>query len=52
VDVWHSWDVEYRDVIVLDRDNQLAGVYNLTNHDLTIPAHRQELLELLLEVAQ
>jgi hypothetical protein len=32
--VWESWAVTYRDVVVLDAENRVASVYNLTAHDL------------------
>jgi hypothetical protein len=35
VDAWSLWQVEYRDVIILDRDNVPVGVFNLTTHDLS-----------------
>lgn len=36
-DVWSSWAVTYRDVVVLDAQNQRIAVYNLTEHDLGMP---------------
>ncbi len=33
-DVWTSWDVTYRDVVILDGENQKLGVFNLTTYDL------------------
>ena len=50
-DVWSDWDVTYRDVIVLDDENNVAGVYNLTEHDLQNPAEYNELKTLLIGVA-
>lgn len=32
--VWERWGATWRDVFVLDRNNRVAGVYNLTEHDL------------------
>ncbi|MEW5739988.1 MAG: hypothetical protein AB1938_13735 [Myxococcota bacterium] len=49
VDVWRAWAVEYRDVIILDADNQRVGVYNLTLHDLSQPANQAALKQLLLD---
>ncbi|MBE0566298.1 MAG: hypothetical protein IH621_10095 [Krumholzibacteria bacterium] len=45
--VWADWEVTYRDVIVLDRDNVPVAVYNLTSHDLGEPANYAELKALL-----
>jgi hypothetical protein len=46
-DVWGDWAVTYRDVIVLDADNVAVDVYNLTVHDLSVAANREELKEKL-----
>ncbi len=40
---WALWDVTYRDVIVLDGANRVAGVYNLTSQDLSDPGNYLEL---------
>ena len=49
--VWASWQVAYRDVVVLDQDNVPLAVYNLTAHDLWDPAHYEELKALLVAAA-
>lgn len=49
--VWGSWHAEWRDVIILDRDNQKVSVYNLTEHDLSDPAAYAELKAMLVEAA-
>jgi hypothetical protein len=41
--VWESWDVTYRDVIILDADNVVVGIYNVTQHNLSDPANYAEL---------
>lgn len=43
---WSTWAVTYRDVVILDPDNEKAGVYNLTTHDLGNPAHYAELKQM------
>ncbi|MCB1182823.1 hypothetical protein KDM41_05270 [bacterium] len=50
--VWNKWKVTYRDVVVLDRNNRPAAVFNLTVHDLARPADYDSLRALLLEVAR
>ena len=52
VDMWTTWDVGYRDVWILDRENRLLTIYNLTEHDLNQPANFEELRLLLLDAAQ
>lgn len=35
--VWASWDVAYRDVIILDENNEVYATFNLSQHDLGDP---------------
>jgi hypothetical protein len=51
VDVWSTWAVGYRDVWILDGENRLLTVYNLTEHDLREPANYEELRALLIDAA-
>ncbi|MBX2798331.1 MAG: hypothetical protein KTR31_11695 [Myxococcales bacterium] len=37
--VWTLWGIEYRDVVVLDEDNRLVDVLNLTTNDLADAEH-------------
>jgi hypothetical protein len=48
-DVWQSWAVTYRDVYILDANNELLAVYNLTQHDLGDSANYDELKQLLID---
>ncbi len=45
--VWSSWKVTYRDVVILDAANHREGAYNLTDHDLSVAANRDELKSML-----
>jgi hypothetical protein len=45
--VWRSWDVTFRDVVILGPDNEVFAVYNVTSNSLAIPANRDELKRLL-----
>jgi hypothetical protein len=45
--VWARWAVTYRDVVILDRENRAVAVYNLTEHDLSVPANYDALKALL-----
>ncbi len=38
-EVWDGWGVVYRDVWVLDADNDVVGVFNLTGTSLGEPAN-------------
>ena len=48
---WGLWNVTYRDVIILDAENRVYAVYNLTQHDLANAANYQALKSLLLAAA-
>ncbi len=41
--VWASWGITYRDVIVLDENNEVVAIYNLTDNDLGDPSRFAEL---------
>ncbi|MBZ0268621.1 hypothetical protein K8I85_10735 [bacterium] len=45
--VWTSWNVVYRDVVILDRENQRIRAFNLTTHDLDEAADYEALKQLL-----
>ncbi len=47
VDVWARWAVTYRDVVILDRENQRVAVYNLTAHDLGVAENYAALKKLI-----
>ncbi|MBI4700080.1 MAG: hypothetical protein HY744_02760 [Deltaproteobacteria bacterium] len=60
VDAWGLWNVSYadgegkfrlRDVIVLGKSNEVAAVYNLTDHSLGDPSNQAALKAILLAVA-
>lgn len=50
--VWGAWHVTYRDVVILDRENRVLQVYNLTAHNLGDPASYNELRDILLAAAR
>jgi hypothetical protein len=50
--VWNNWQVTYRDVRILDSQNQLFGVYNLTANDLANPTNYATLKQMFLEAAR
>ena len=51
VDAWTQWEVVYRDVIILDREGVPVGVFNLTEHDLSMMGEYEALKGMLLDVA-
>ena len=50
-EVWARWDVTYRDVVVLDGENRIAGVVNLSNNSLANESTWNTLKSLLLEAS-
>lgn len=40
---WQTWGVTYRDVIILDDENRVFAIYNVTQHDLQNPTNFVEL---------
>jgi hypothetical protein len=50
--VWNLWEVTWRDVFVLDADNQVVAIYNLTEHSLYRPAAYDSLKTILREAAR
>jgi VCBS repeat-containing protein len=45
-DTWVAWDATWRDVTILDANNVVTAVYNLTTNDLSQPAKYAELRQL------
>ncbi len=51
-DVWYDqWDVTYRDVIIVDGQNQMVDVYNLTQNNLGDPDDYAEMRDKLIDAA-
>lgn len=46
---WALWQVEYRDVVVLDAQGRRRSVQNLTTNDLSVPANFAALKQALLD---
>ncbi|MDP2316592.1 MAG: hypothetical protein Q8P41_27105 [Pseudomonadota bacterium] len=50
-DVWNQWGATWRDVYVLDNDNEVYAVYNLTSNSLADPANYAALYDLFVEAS-
>ena len=46
---WDNWGATWRDVMVLDGENEIVGIMNLTGNSLGEAENRAELEALLLE---
>ncbi|MFV2068366.1 MAG: hypothetical protein ACC645_15460, partial [Pirellulales bacterium] len=50
-DAWSGWNVEWRDVVILDANNMKVGTYNLTKHNLEYPDNYATLRQMLIDAA-
>ena len=50
-DIWDAWDVNFRDLVILDESNEKITVYNLTDHNLAEQANFLELRTMLIDAA-
>ena len=50
-EVWSNWGITYRDVIILDSENKISGVLNLTTNSLAEEANWNHLKDLVLATA-
>lgn len=48
--VWSQWGVTYRDVVLVDPEGSIVGVYNLTNQDLGQSSNYEALRDALLSI--
>lgn len=48
--VWFQWGVSYRDVVLVDPEGLIVGVFNLTEHDLGQSRDYDALLDALLSI--
>lgn len=49
--VWKTWAITFRDVVVLDAENRPIAVYNVTTHNLADVANYAALKQILLDAA-
>ena len=50
--VWEAWEVTFRDVHILDGDNFLYGVFNLTTYSLAVDENYEALKALFIAAAE
>ena len=50
-DVWESWGVTYRDVWILDGENEVVDIFNLTDNTLGDPSNYSDLLNAFVDAA-
>lgn len=46
---WGLWEVDWRDVVILDPEGRYFDTYNLSEHDLSVLQNQDQLLSLLLD---
>lgn len=42
-DMWEEWGITFRDVVILNKDNEQVGVFNLSEYDLGQPQNYEAL---------
>ena len=52
INMWDSWEVVYRDVIVLNACGEKVGTFNLTSKSIQTEDNYAELKEMMLEAAR
>jgi hypothetical protein len=51
-DVWYdSWKITYRDVVVVDQQNEKVTIYNVTTHNLADPGNYATLEQIFIDAA-
>ena len=50
-DVWTSWNVTFRDVVILDAENTKEGTFNVTSYNLQLLEDYTALRQMLVEAA-
>lgn len=50
-EVWATWGITYRDVVILDANNEVLAIYNLTQHNLGDASNYAELYDLFATAA-
>ena len=50
-DVWSAWQISYRDVIVLNAENEFESLVNVTTENLTTDVGYNTLKNLIIEAA-
>ena len=50
-DIWEQWDVTFRDVVILDANNEKVEVYNVTVHNLSDTQNYDTLRQMFITAA-
>ncbi len=49
---WDVWDVTWRELVVLDRENRPVAIFSVSDHNLQQPTEYEALRDLLIAVAE
>ena len=52
LDIWTNWGGQWRDVAILDPQNQFIEFYNLTLNNLSVEENYDELKQKLIDAAE
>ena len=50
-EVWETWNVTYRDVWILDAQNEVSAIYNLSENTLANPSNYADLMDIFVDTA-
>jgi hypothetical protein len=50
-DIWNSWGGSWRDVVILDANNEIYSIYNLTTYNLGVTSNYDDLKQLFIDAA-
>jgi hypothetical protein len=50
--IWLQWESQWRDFYILNKQNELLEIYNLTEHNLNDPQNYQELKQKLVDAVE
>ncbi|MBL9023753.1 MAG: hypothetical protein JNL21_16285 [Myxococcales bacterium] len=51
-EVWMTWAISFRDLVIVDQDNVVVAIYNLSTHNLNEPVNYDEAFGLFEAAAQ
>ena len=49
--IWSTWGAVWRDVMILDQNNELVHTYNLTQYSLSNTSNYNDLMQLFIDTA-
>ena len=51
MDIWTAWGGAWRDVFILDQNNEIFATFNLSQNNLNVPSNYSALMQLFVDAA-